>query len=84
VTVDTIFLRLRFPILKAFYIIYRTSSASDTSFSNPVLAQEINIRVATLWSFKKKVLDLIEETKTKKKHKDGWTHLIEYSIKASR
>ncbi|HEX8545593.1 MAG TPA: 7TM-DISM domain-containing protein [Cytophagaceae bacterium] len=80
VTTDTLFHKLKFSILKAFYIIYRTSNA-EAPITNISLAQEIELRVATLWAFKKKLSTLVEETKSMKKHKDGWTHLIEYSTR---
>jgi rubrerythrin len=80
VTTGTLFQSLRFPILKAFYITYRTSTAQNESFTIADLAEEISLRQATLWTFKQKVNDLIQASQTKRKHKDGWTHLIEYSI----
>lgn len=81
VTNGTLFQRLKFPILKAFYITYRTSTATKDSATLTELSEEIELRQATLWTFKQKVIALMESNNTKKKHKDGWTHLIEYSLK---
>ena len=75
-TNSTLFHRLKFPIQKAFYITYLTSL--DTKDSNNVaeISKNIDIRLATAWTFKQKVLALMESNRAKKKHKDGWTHLI--------
>ncbi|HEX8545722.1 MAG TPA: transposase, partial [Cytophagaceae bacterium] len=81
VTYGTLFQKLKFSILKAFYIAYLTSTSQNTADTTIAeLAKEIDLRPATLWTFKQKVLALMEANKTRKKHKDGWTHLIEYSI----
>lgn len=80
VTKGTLFHGLRFPILKAFYITYRTSIGTKDEATLTEMAEEIDLRLATLWAFRQKVISLMEANTTKKKHKDGWTHLIEYSI----
>ncbi|HEX8549339.1 MAG TPA: hypothetical protein VF691_20425, partial [Cytophagaceae bacterium] len=80
VTYGTLYQGLRFPILKAFYITYRTSTALNDSMTLSSLAEEIELRLATLSVFRQKVILLIEENKAKKKHRDGWTHLVEYSM----
>ena len=79
-TNGTLFHRLKFSIQKAFYITYLSSM--DTKETNNIseIAKIIDLRPATAWTFKQKVLALMEDNKSKKKHKDGWTHLIEYSI----
>jgi hypothetical protein len=83
VTSGTLFQRLRFPIVKCFYITYRTSNKNDTA-TIAELSEEIEIRPATLWTFRQKVIALRESFTSKKKHKDGWTHLIEYSMTKSK
>ena len=77
----TLFQGLRFSILKAFYITYFATTSKQNSTTVEALSNELELRPATLWTFKQKVLALMEANKSKKKHKDGWTHLIEYSIK---
>ena len=79
VTNNTLFQKLKFPILKAFYVTYRLSTSTNES-TLASLADEIELRNATLWSFKQKVLALMNANSNRKKHKDGWTHLIEFSI----
>ncbi|MDX2189553.1 MAG: 7TM diverse intracellular signaling domain-containing protein [Bacteroidota bacterium] len=78
-TVNTIFQGVKFSIQKAFYITYLTSTGSKENTIEES-AKMLELRVATYWSFRQKVLALIEKTKSRRKHKDGWTHLIEYSI----
>jgi hypothetical protein len=77
-TIGTLFTKLKFLILKAFYI---TSTIIKETATLAELASEIELKPATLWTFKQKILALIEANKTKKKHKDDWTQLIKYSIK---
>ncbi len=81
VTNGTLFHKVRFPIQKAFYITYLTSIGTKEANKVTDISKEIDLRNATVWAFRQKVLTLMEENKSKKKHKDGWTHLIEYSIK---
>ena len=78
-TAFTLFHNVKFPIQKAFYITYLTSTGSKENTIEES-AKMLELRIATYWSFKQKVLTLMEKTKNLKKHKDGWTHLIEYSI----
>jgi ribosomal protein S27AE len=80
VTNGTLFHRLKFPILKAFYITYRTSNSIKELPTIIDMAEEINLRPGTLGNFRQKVIQLLQSYSSKKKHKDGWTHLIEYSI----
>lgn len=67
-------------IQKAFYITYLTSIDKKDANNITEISKNINLRPATAWTFKQKVMALREANKTKKKHKDGWTHLIEYSL----
>lgn len=76
---STLFHNIKFSIQKAFYITYLTSTGSKENTIEES-AKMLELRTATYWSFKQKVLALIEKTKSRKKHKDGWTHLIEYSL----
>jgi hypothetical protein len=76
---NTLFHNIKFPLQKAFYITYLTSSGTKDQTIEEI-AKLLNLRTATFWAFKQKVLALMDKTKSRKKHKDGWTHLIEYSI----
>jgi hypothetical protein len=80
VTSGTIFQHIKFPILKAFYVTYRTTLSTRDDNTLLQMADEINLRSATISTFRQKVLALIDLHKTKKKHKDAWMHLIEHSI----
>ncbi|HEX8549559.1 MAG TPA: transposase, partial [Cytophagaceae bacterium] len=81
-TSGTLFHKIRFPIQKAFYITYLVSTAGE-AMNIAKTSEEITVRKATIWAFKQKIIELITSTKSIKKHKDGWTHLVEYSIKRS-
>lgn len=76
---STLFHNIKFPIQKAFYITYSTSTGTN-DLTIESAAKELELRTATYFTFRQKVLSLIEKNKSRKKHKDGWTHLIEYSI----
>jgi ribosomal protein L37AE/L43A len=84
VTNGTLFHKVRFSIQKAFYITYLSSLKSKDAFHISNTSKEIELRVATVWAFKQKVEELIVANQSKKKNKDGWSHLIEYSIKSNR
>jgi two-component system, sensor histidine kinase LadS len=79
-TAGTLFHKLKFSLQKAFYITYSTTLFTDDK-TIEALANEIELRAATYWNFKQKIVKLMEENKSTRKHKDGWTHLIEYSMK---
>lgn len=53
-TSGTLFHKLKFPILKAFYICYRVS-VSKKGMSSMELCRELNLRQKTCWAFKHKV-----------------------------
>jgi len=69
---DTIFNGLKFPIQKAFYILFMMNSGKN--YTNEELAEKLDLRIATCWKFRQKVRTVIE--KNKRKSKDGWSHLI--------
>ena len=70
----TLFNNLRFPILKAFYMVFLLSSGK--SATGDELSDLLELRKQTCLGFKKKVLAVMEERKYFKKHLDGWSHLI--------
>ncbi|MDX2194981.1 MAG: 7TM-DISM domain-containing protein [Cytophagales bacterium] len=75
----TLFHNIKFPLQKAFYILY-TTHAYPKMYTLDKLSEVLALRKATCWAFKQKVLELIKSTKNIKKQKDGWTYLIEYSL----
>jgi len=53
-TSGTIFHKLKFSILKAFYICYRIS-VSKKGMASTELSRELNLRQKTAWAFKRKI-----------------------------
>ncbi len=59
VTSNTVFHRLKFPIEKAFYILYVTLNNQQT-YTLDELSEILELRRNTIWSFKKKIESLYE------------------------
>lgn len=80
-TVDTLFHRLRFPINKAFYMVYLVS-IKDQSATVDELSEILSLRRETCWSFRKKILEARKSSKTTRKHNEenGWATLALLSI----
>jgi len=76
-TIDTFFHNIKFPLHKAFYLLYLFSSGKSPSFDE--LSKALSLRTATIWTFKKKVDARIKETKSFKKSREGWISLINNS-----
>jgi hypothetical protein len=66
VTSNTVFHRLRFPLEKAFYILYVTNSQQH-HYTLDELAEILDLRRNTIWSFRKK----IEKIYHKKENKEA-------------
>ncbi|RAW00670.1 7TM diverse intracellular signaling domain-containing protein [Pseudochryseolinea flava] len=64
VTAFTIFHSIKFPIEKAFYIAYLTV-AGKKDYTLDDLAGQLDLRVNTVWAFKHKVLERIEDSEKK-------------------
>lgn len=77
ITAFTIFHSIKFPIEKAFYIAYLTV-VGNKDFTLEALAEQLKLRVNTLWSFKSKVSERIEELEEKgnKPHASRWEEVI--------
>ncbi len=72
-TANTVFDNIRFPIYKAFYILYRSSSEGVSKQLNlPVI---LDLRAGTCSSFRKKVLEQMK-IKDFNPQKDAWEKLI--------
>lgn len=56
VTAHTLFHKLKFPLLKAFYIIYYVST-SKKGIAAAELSRKLDLREKTCWSFKRKVME---------------------------
>jgi hypothetical protein len=69
----TIFAGIKFPIKKAFYLLFLMSEGKHYTVGE--LSALVDLRQQTCWSFKKRV----EERKSNLKmsrNKDGWSHII--------
>jgi hypothetical protein len=73
----TLFHKLKFPILKAFYLIYLLRTKDGAMLSIDELTSLVDLRRETCWSFKQKVIQA-EQYLTKhnvKDDMDGWSKL---------
>lgn len=77
VTTYTVFHNTRIPINKAFYMIFLIYS-SNGKISSHKLAEILNIRQSTCWTYGSKIKLLMEERKAilKKANKNGWSKLV--------
>lgn len=77
ITAFTIFHSIKFPIEKAFYVAYLTVTGKK-DYTLEALAQQLDLRVNTIWSFKQKVNErLIElEKRGKRPTLSRWEDVI--------
>ncbi len=61
-TSDTLFHKLKFPILKAFYIVYYVST-SKKGISSTEISRKLELRQKTCWLFRQKVMKSMESSK---------------------
>lgn len=82
-TTDTLFHRLRFPITKAFYMVYLVS-IKDKTLTVDELSEILSLRRETCWSFRKKILETRKNSKSTRKNndEDGWAALALISIQS--
>ena len=73
-TYNTIFYRIKFPILKAFYILYLVSAGRELTIDE--LSEVVNLRRETCWSFRNKVMDVMKTRKRFRNPKEGWKELV--------
>jgi hypothetical protein len=73
-TANTIFYRLKFPIVKAFYMVFLVSNRNEITADE--LSEKLSLRRQTCWAFKRKVLDAIQTKKRPKTDTDGWSYLV--------
>jgi len=60
VTSNTVFHRIRFPVEKAFYILYVTNNR-DSNLTLDELAERLDLRRNTVWAFKRKIEKLYKD-----------------------
>jgi two-component system, sensor histidine kinase LadS len=77
ITAFTIFHAIKFPIEKAFYLAYLTV-AGRKDLTLEMLAESLDLRVNTVWSFKHKIAERIQflEIKGFKPHTSRWQEVI--------
>jgi len=77
ITAFTIFHSIKFPIEKAFYIAYLTV-VGNKDFTLESLANKLGLRVNTLWGFKNKVTERLEELEKRgsRPHASRWEEVI--------
>ncbi len=73
-TFNTIFHKLKFPLIKAFYILFLTSN--NTTITGQELSNLLDLRRQTCTEFKKKVELAFSEKKRGKNNTDGWSYII--------
>ena len=64
ITSNTVFHRIKFPIEKAFYILYVTNNRKD-EFTLDELSEMLDLRRNTVWSFKKKIEEIYNSDNNK-------------------
>jgi ligand-binding sensor domain-containing protein len=74
VTVNTIFHRLKFPVVKAFYILYLVSMGRELTVDE--LSRLISLRRETCWSFRNRVMEVMSTRKRFRNPREGWKELI--------
>ncbi|MCU0428572.1 MAG: hypothetical protein MUF42_01245 [Cytophagaceae bacterium] len=73
-TANTLFYRLKFPIVKAFYMVFLISNRTEITADE--LSEKLSLRRQTCWAFKRKVLEAMEQKKRPKADPDGWSYLV--------
>lgn len=73
----TIFHSIKFPIEKAFYITYLVV-VGNKDFTLEALAEQLELRVNTLWAFKRKVKERITDLESKGRvpHASRWQEVV--------
>ncbi|MBA3705036.1 MAG: receptor [Bacteroidetes bacterium] len=77
VTVHTIFEKLKFPVVKAFYMTFLINSKKEITIDE--LSLLLSLTKQTCWSYKRKIIDAILIRKSNKKYKKGinsWDQVI--------
>ncbi|MEM9680569.1 MAG: transposase, partial [Bacteroidota bacterium] len=64
ITSNTVFHRIKFPIEKAFYILYVTNNRQN-DYTLDELSEMLDLRRNTVWSFKKKIEEIYSSGKGK-------------------
>jgi hypothetical protein len=74
-TVDTIFHKLKFPINKAFYLLFLVF-ANKEKITSLELSNILSLRQSTCWTFTKKIHEVLGKRKKTNTDQDGWGQLV--------
>ena len=76
-TAYTIFHKLKFPITKAFYMLFLVYASKD-KITSLELSEILDLRQSTCWNFNNKIKDMLAKNKKKPLDQDidGWAQLI--------
>lgn len=75
-TAYTIFHKLKFPINKAFYMLFLVYANKD-KITSLELSQILSLRQSTCWNFNKKVQEVLRSRKNSGENEiDGWSQLV--------
>ena len=75
VTANTLFHAIKFPIAKAFYLVYLTYTHKK-SFTLEELSHKLDLRLNTVWAFRQKVGERIALGKDHKVSADSWEAIV--------
>jgi hypothetical protein len=75
ITSNTLFHAIKFPIAKAFYLTYLTSSGKN-SFTLESISEKLDLRLNTIWAFRQKVNERLTNFKKEKQMFRSWEDLI--------
>ncbi|MGC9341748.1 MAG: 7TM diverse intracellular signaling domain-containing protein [Bacteroidales bacterium] len=75
ITSDTIFAHTKFPITKAFYLLFLVNSGKNITIES--LSEMLNLRKQTVWYFRKKIIDEMKSNPRRKGSLDeGWSRWV--------
>jgi hypothetical protein len=85
ITTFTIFHSIKFPVEKAFYIAYLAVSGKR-NYTLDTLSKELDLRINTIWAFRRKVTDRIHylDTKGKRPTASVWEEVVLVPKKVKR
>jgi hypothetical protein len=75
VTANTLFHAIKFPITKAFYLVYLTCTHKK-SFTLEELSHKLDLRLNTVWAFRQKVTERIALGRDHKVSADSWEAIV--------
>ncbi|GHN02735.1 hypothetical protein WSM22_42240 [Cytophagales bacterium WSM2-2] len=75
ITANTLFHGVKFPIVKAFYLTYLTASGKS-SMTLDSLSEKLELRLGTVWAFRQKVNDRVDDFKSNKININSWEEIV--------